>query len=63
MDVSDLMDLFAHPALFHPGAGSSAGPARCRSCGRDGLLVRYVADLVRPHTTEAGTTARLYLDL
>ncbi|MFF7392140.1 anti-sigma factor RsbA family regulatory protein [Streptomyces scabiei] len=48
--------------LADPLAGRKP-PARDQLGGRGLLLVHYVADLVRLHTTEAGTTVRFYLDL
>ncbi|WNZ14207.1 anti-sigma factor RsbA family regulatory protein [Streptomyces sp. 11x1] len=48
--------------LTDPLAGRRP-PARDQLGGRGLLLVHYVADLVRLHTTEAGTTVRFYLDL
>ncbi|QYX82555.1 sensor histidine kinase [Streptomyces akebiae] len=49
-------------SLSDPLAGRRP-PARDQLGGRGLMLVHYVADLVRLHTTEAGTTIRFYLDL
>ncbi|MGX1273090.1 anti-sigma factor RsbA family regulatory protein [Streptomyces phaeoluteigriseus] len=48
--------------LIDPLAGRRP-PARGQIGGRGLMLVHYVADLVRLHTTPAGTTVRFYLDL
>ena len=48
--------------LTDPLAGRRP-PARDQLGGRGLMLVHYVADLVRLHTTEDGTTIRFYLDL
>ncbi|MDX2600628.1 sensor histidine kinase [Streptomyces caniscabiei] len=48
--------------LTDPLAGRRP-PARDQLGGRGLMLVHYVADLVRLHTSEAGTTIRFYLDL
>ncbi|QFQ94993.1 sensor histidine kinase [Streptomyces phaeolivaceus] len=48
--------------LTDPMAGRRP-PTRDQPGGRGLLLVHYITDLVRLHTTEAGTTVRFYLPL
>lgn len=48
--------------LTDPLAGRRP-PERGQIGGRGLLLVHYVADLVRVHTTDDGTAVRFYLDV